>query len=218
MAVTPIEIIVMLVGLIFAYGAFSFVWFPGNLLYDIAESVAIGGYCLFGLFTVIDTIWATFLVPIGQGTKIFLIIPVITGILVFSRWTKYRWMARYPVAVSSGVGLGVLFAQTIRADILTQLQYSITDAITGNPDLITGWLMAVVLACVIVYYTFSKTYSSIFYERGSRGWWISRIARLAMYAAFGFGYQAIFVNEGLGDFVNTLMALVRRPIDALIGA
>ncbi len=46
------------------------------------------------------------------------IIPLLIGLSVLTRLTKYRWAARYSVSILSGIGVGVVFGLTIRANIL----------------------------------------------------------------------------------------------------
>jgi hypothetical protein len=105
-AIDPsLEFIVGLISMILALISFSYAFHARGIFFIIPESIYIGSITAHALLGIYKGLKATAFDYIGQG-QLLLIIPLIIGALAFTRLTKYRWAARYPVALNKGEGKG----------------------------------------------------------------------------------------------------------------
>ncbi|MCW4037640.1 MAG: hypothetical protein NWF13_02760 [Candidatus Bathyarchaeota archaeon] len=143
-----------------------------------------------------------------------LIIPVIIGALAFTRLTKYRWAARYTIAIMSGVGTGVVFSASVKAQIMSTIQKVVGGVITGTPDPISAWVTFIPMILTPLAFTYSMKYS---------GWLLKGRGRHLFTA--GRTFFMIFVGGRMGELAGTsLMGYIGgvgvmylyRPITALM--
>ena len=88
-----------------------------------------------------------------------LIIPLLIGALAFTRLTKYRWAARYTIAIMSGVGTGVVFSASVKAQIMSTIQTVVGGVVTGTPDPISAWVTFIPMILTPLAFTYSMRYS-----------------------------------------------------------
>ena len=159
-------------------------------------------------FSIVNTLKSQLVNPL-------MIIPFIIGILAYTRWTKYRWLARYPIAVLSGIGLGVTVGSTIRGQIIAGMIQVIQDVQALNPDPVSAIISLIGVASVLFYFTYSEKYSGPVHE--GRFSTISRIGRIFLFAGFGYLYASTFVAEGVDALSSTVIVIFLRTIRALQG-
>jgi uncharacterized protein YacL len=188
----------------------SYGWVGGWIGYEISEAVLIGGGATVALFATYNSIRGS-----TSAGGVLVLIPVIIGIMAFSRLTRYRWLARYPVSIVSGVGVGVVFGLTLRAQVINAGISTIQDILAGKPDPYSAWLVLIAVALTLLYFTYSERYSGIFHEKFS---YIARSGRLFMFAAFGYLYGKTFVNEGIDRLTKYLIFTVKRTVDYFIAS
>ena len=204
----PLEIIIMFGGVFLALGTFSYAFIGETKWFAISESVFIGGGIAMAGFAIVNTLTSQFTSPI-------MIIPFIIGILAYTRWTKYRWLARYPIAVLSGIGLGVTVGSTIRGQIIAGMIQVVQDVKTLTPDPISAFISLIGVASVLFYFTYSEKYSGPVHE--GRFSTIARIGRIFLFAGFGYLYASTFVAEGVDALSSTIIVIFLRTIRALQG-
>lgn len=143
-----------------------------------------------------------------------LIIPVLIGALAFTRLTKYRWAARYTIAIMSGVGTGVVFSASVKAQIMSTIQKVVGGVVTGTPDPISAWVTFIPMILTPLAFTYSMRYS---------GWLLKGRGRHLFTA--GRTFFMIFVGGRMGELAGTsLMGYIGtigvmylyRPITALM--
>lgn len=143
-----------------------------------------------------------------------LIIPVLIGALAFTRLTKYRWAARYTIAIMSGVGTGVVFSASVKAQIMSTIQKVVGGVITGTPDPISAWVTFIPMILTPLAFTYSMRYS---------GWLLKGWGRHLFTA--GRTFFMIFVGGRMGELAGTsLMGYIGgvgvmylyRPLTALL--
>jgi len=175
---TLTEILITWLGAIFAIFGFSYIWFEDSRPFAFGENLYIGGVCAYTFFVVASSLKTSAVDPIAAG-RVTLIIPIILGILVFSRFTRYRWLARYPIAVLAGIGVGIVFGLIIRSQILKQIEGTINNIMTGSPDPISSILILIGSLTALSYFTYGREHT------GGFGIMV-KVGRIFLMASFGF--------------------------------
>ena len=143
-----------------------------------------------------------------------LIIPLLIGALAFTRLTKYRWAARYTIAIMSGVGTGVVFSASVKAQIMSTIQKVVGGVVTGTPDPISAWVTFIPMILTPLAFTYSMRYS---------GWLLKGRGRHLFTA--GRTFFMIFVGGRMGELAGTSLLgyigtigvmYLYRPITALM--
>jgi hypothetical protein len=229
------ELALMLLAVMFALFSFSYIFKGWNIFFTTSEHVYLAGNTAIVLFTMINTLWSSGFQPLTQG-RITLIIPILIGILYFTRLTRYRWLSRYPVAVLGGIGLGLIVAQTIRPSIINAADLSIGNimaAITygavgsglagsvktgsySSPlggltwgqqwEIFSAVIMIVCELVVLVYFTYSIQYSNIFHKGKLR--WVATLGKFVL--LFSLGQQ--WTGSAIGTGITMYIYWVRRPL------
>jgi hypothetical protein len=208
-----VETILMVIGTIFYFITISFVFFGDHLLFLFAEHMFIGATTAFGIF-VVATSLSDFALSISAG-RVALIIGFIFGILVFTRLTKYRWSARYPVAMLSGIGIGVVFGLTMRSQILNGIVATVSNLATGSPDPISALVLAVFMTLILLHFTYSQRFSGIYHT--GRLAIVERVARICLMFVCGHLFTVVMLAEGVDALAKQLL-VIKRTFDVLGGA
>jgi hypothetical protein len=211
------EIIIMLAGIAIGIMGLSLLFFGPTYAFVFAEHWLIGGYAAIGLAGNIEGLQTTAIAHIIKG-RWPLIIPLIIGFLVFTRWTRFRWAARYPVAVMSGVGVGAIAGLTIRGQLISMVADTAGElAKLQGPapfrDPISAIIMVVGVVTVLTYFLYSVTFSRPFHQGRTR--WISKIGRYYMLVAAGYLWSKIFLNEAVDVTSNIFNMWVRRTVQTI---
>ena len=195
------------IGFVLATFFFSFLWLGDSIFYDISERFFVSATVCFSFFAAVTSLRSS----LGDVTNNpLLIVPVIIGLFAFSRLTRYRWMARYPVSILSGVGLGLAFGLTLRSSVIAGAAKSIEYLTQGNlmGGHLSGFLFWFGFITTISYFMYSKMYSGVFHEPRGKLYWFMRIGRIFMMASFGW-------IMGLGqpnNPINYIVIIVRRML------
>jgi len=101
---------------------YSFI-FVDNPFYKFAEHAYVGVAAAYGMVLQIDNmIRPTVKNYIGRDGKYYLIIPIILGLLIYTRYFKsISYLSRYCVSFMVGVGAGVVLARDFRSSFVVQL-------------------------------------------------------------------------------------------------
>jgi len=138
-------------------GVLSYLFKAPNPFYDLVEAIFIGVGTGNIVLVTLNTINTTGIKAIMAG-RFLMIIPVIVGLLMFTRLTKeYAWMSRYSVSIMVGVGLGVLIVPAIKVSLLTQLIATIEPLtkITDVGSFITSIVLLIGVASSLGYFIFT---------------------------------------------------------------
>ncbi len=101
----------------------SLVW-KENPFYRSAEHLYVGVSAGHAVVMAYNNVRDTAIQPIKSGQMVW-IIPMILGILLYARYTKSSWVARYPVSVMVGIGTGVAVRGAIHGDFTQQIAATI---------------------------------------------------------------------------------------------
>lgn len=123
-----------------------------------------------GCFIAIAAVFNAFVVIRSVITKIsinsFMIIPFLIGALAFTRLTRYRWAARYTIAIISGVGAGVVFPMSVKTQIMLPIQKTVEGVLTGTPDPLSAWITFIPMVVTPLAFVYSTRWSGWLH----RGW------------------------------------------------
>ena len=189
---------------------FSYAFHQKGRLFVVPEGIYIGAFCAHSFIQIYRSLQATAFQFIAAG-QVLLIIPVIVGILAFSRLTKYRWLARFPVALLSGAGVGALWGLSIRGQLLAPITDTVT-VLQGSADWFSKMIYVVLLIPIIVMFLYSRTFSNITHERTGRLYYLQRFGRLAFMVIVGYQLQPY----GFTAPIRFLQTVVKPVIDQVI--
>lgn len=174
-----------------------------NPIYKMAESLLIGvsiGYML--TITWSNTIMSMVFNPLFSGEDYTLIIPLILGLMMLSRFSsKLSFLSRIPIAVMIGSGAGVAIPAMLYRRTIKQLSATVTPLITESGWLdISGLIVIVGLLSTLGYFYFSRE------QKGAFG----KVAKLGTYFLmifFGttFGYT---VMSRMSTFIGRMEFLL----------
>jgi len=203
------EMTLMLFGTFLATVAALFPWFEDNHFFLLAQNWYIGASCALGFFVVYRQLVSLAVSPISMG-HFSLIIAVFLGVLVFTRLTKFRWLARYATSVITGVALGVSVGPTVSSALVAPIRDTVSDIATLSPDPLSSIIRLFVFIICITYFLYSIKYS----YRFNTGRWaiVNKLAHYCLYAVFGYLLSKVLLRESFGWLSNLAVAGWRRTI------
>lgn len=177
--------------------------YKDNPIYRIAESWLIGlsiGYTLviFWQTTLVDNLFN----PLFGDGKLVMILPLILGLLMFSRFSKKgAWMSRIPIAFMIGAGAGVAIPAMLYARTLKQVSSTIMPLIGENTVFNFEALVVIVgLLSTLAYFYFSREHKGI----------MGKTAKLGTY------FLMIFFGTTFGYTVMSRMSTFIGRVDFLL--
>jgi hypothetical protein len=209
----PYEIVIMLLGVAFAMMGTSLLFLGYNIAFNFIEHFIIGGsgaVSLIGYMRSLDKSAFQYI----AGGRVLLIVPLVIGLLVFTRWTKFRWLARYPTSMLIGIGVGLIAGLAIRSQIINMASMTMINLATLSPDPLSAIIMVVGVVTVLTYFLYSRTYSYEFHQ--GRFAIVARIGRIFLMCAAGFLWCRIFINEAIDPLVSRNIVWFRRTINELM--
>lgn len=177
----------------------SLVW-KENPFYRSAEHLYVGVSAGHAVVMAYNNVRDTAIQPIKSGQMVW-IIPMILGILLYARYTKSSWVARYPVSVMVGIGTGVAVRGAIHGDFTQQI------AATIKVGSVNDILLLLFVIASLHYFFFSRELRgpvSILPQSGRM------VLMVAFGAAFGttvMGRMALLIGRiqfVLGDWLGIL--------------
>jgi hypothetical protein len=213
MPVTELELIMAIVGSSLAIGSYSFVFFGDHLLYSINENLYMAGGIVYSLFAIQTQLQGSVFNQIAAGhwTVIF---PLLIGLSVFTRLTKYRWAARYSVSILSGIGVGVTFGLTIRSQILIPVSATAEGLMKLSPDPLSAIIVFAGTLLSFTYFLYSRKYATPFWT-GKLGF-MAKYGRYFLYASFGYLFGKIYINESLDSVADFWVNYVWKTVLTII--
>jgi lipoprotein signal peptidase len=165
---------------------FSFLY-KDNPFYKFAEHLFVGvsaGYTI--ALTYHQLIKNKIVYPLAEADSfwsvLLVLIPTVTGLLMFSRFIpKYRWLIRWPLAFTIGIGAGASIPRIMQSFIFVQAEATLQPFTTINSIVITIGVL-----CTLIYFFFSVEH------KGPVGV-VSKIGTFFLMVSFGaaFGYTVM---------------------------
>jgi hypothetical protein len=213
MSLPPTEVGLNVIGAILAWVMVSYAFVGDSYPLIFGESFYIAGTVVYALFEIYRTFQASVVTPISLG-RVWLIIPVLIGLLAFTRLTRYRWAARYPVVIMSGIGIGLFFGLNLRAQILDPIAQTIGELATAKPDLGSSIVMFVGVITVLTYFLYSARYSNVFHEKSGRLYYVMRLGRLIFMVSIGY-LIAFIMQLAFRQVSDVIWVAGKRIVDML---
>lgn len=192
------------VTVIFYVGVLSFYLYKETPLFRIAENIAIG--VALGNATVValkylnDVAWTPGIIR-GQDTLFWGACLVFGGLTLVRFPRKYAWLARWPLALVVGTGLGVGLRGAVDAQLVKQVIATITPVVGGSITPIDNLVMAVITLTIVAYFIFTREH------KGPLGP-VSKVARYAMMMTLG-GAAGNIIFTRLAWLVMILTAILK---------
>src|SRR2546427_8330412 len=170
-------------------GIFSFLY-KDNPAYKLCEhlfvGVSAGYYVVLNYFSVVRP---NLLDPLVQGDghggrDFFLLVPLVLGILLFSRFfPKGDWLSRWSIALSLGVYPALRITGFGQGDFVEQIHGTMLPLwVAGNPGATIGnWILVVGLLTTLIFFFFSKEH------KGALGG-TARVGVYFLMVSFGASY------------------------------
>ena len=152
---------------------YSFLY-KDNPIYRIAESLLVGvsvGFLLVVTFetTLIPKAVDPMVASFSGGSRfldfLFILIPVILGLLMFARFVpRFAWLSRVALALYIGFGAGASIPANMQSLILKQIEATIRPFLTINSiwSLLNSFVILLGLISTISYFFFSKAHAGKF--------------------------------------------------------
>lgn len=191
----------VLIAGILTLAIYSFLY-RDNPFYRAAESWLIGlsiGYIL--VINWQKAVVGLLLVPLFQDGHLWLIIPLVLGLLMFSRFTgKSSWLSRIPIAFMIGTGAGVAIPAMLYARTLKQMSATVMPLWDEGGFNFEALVVMIGLIATLAYFYFSREH------KGPMG----KLAKLGTY------FLMIFFGATFGYTVMSRMSTFIGRIDFLL--
>ncbi|MFH0848271.1 MAG: hypothetical protein V1857_02050 [archaeon] len=192
MAVDLASVIQIWLAALFTIWIYS-IAFRDNVFFKFAEHTFVGAAAGHSIVYGVDNVKRYGLEPLMKGAWVYALV-FLLGIVLYTRYhKKYFWLSRLPLAIMVGIGIGLSMRATVTAEFIVQIQSTAAMKILGV-DAWTGFsnLLFIIIVLAVVYF-FIFTFPRV--HKGGLGI-VSKFARLAMMAAFGYS----FANTVLSRF------------------
>jgi len=202
------EFIAMIGGMFVMFMIGSLAFIGVTPIFAVGEGIYIAIAATFNTWVLIATVQNRI------STNSLLIIPLIIGALAFTRLTKYRWAARYTIAILSGVGTGVVFSASVKAQIMSTIQTVVGGVITGTPDPISAWATLIPMIVTPLAFTYSMRYSGWLHK--GRGRHLFTLGR-TFFLLFVGGRMGELAGTSLMGYIGGVGVMyIYRPLTALL--
>ena len=164
--------------------------YKDNPFFKIATVASVAGGAANGILVNFDNVYLKAFAPILDGTKIWLIIPIVIGILfvgVFDQ--RYKWLARIPTVFMMGISMGAMLTGVMSAQIIGQISDTASALVGGN--LLNGLIILVGVVTSIMYFTYSREQTGVFGNLTTLGRYFL-LASLGPYWAGELGFHMAF--------------------------
>jgi hypothetical protein len=123
--------------------------------------------------------------PLTREGRLLLIVPLIFGLLLFSRFTKkYSWLSRWPMALIIGIYAGITIVGYGSGDLILQIQANLLPLWTDNwLTSVNNILLTVGVITGLIYFFFSKEHKGALGAGAKVGIWFLMIS---FGASFGY--------------------------------
>lgn len=169
-----------------------------NPFYRFVEHVYVGIGAAHSVVMGWEVLQNSAFTPIIDSADYIKIVPVVLGLLLYARYIKGQmWLARYPMAIIVGIGVGLTIKGTIGAMIIQQLRATMLPLNSFDNIVIVFGLLT-----VLMFFYFTRKNTNPIFNASSR------IGRYTMMIAFG----ALFGNAVMGR-----MSLMIGRVQFLLG-
>lgn len=145
----------------FTFSVLSFLW-KDNIYFKFGQQFIVGVVVAHSILTNMRAAYNNALMPIMTQGRIYLVIPLLVGVLAYTRLKRdIAWASKYPVAIMIGVGTGSMVVGTLRGQVIGQISMSITDVFkSANPmDMLNGIIIFVGVVTSLSFFVFTREHT-----------------------------------------------------------
>ncbi len=145
----------------FTFSVLSFLW-KDNIYFKVCQQFIVGVVVAHNILTSMQAVYNNGVRPIIMNAQFTLIIPIIFGILAYTRLQRgISWASKYPVAVMIGVGTGSMVVGTLRGQVIGQISMTITDVFktTNTTDIINGLIIFIGAVTSLSFFIFTREHT-----------------------------------------------------------
>jgi len=167
-------------GALCVFAVYSFLW-KENRFFRAVQNLYVGLAAGYSIVLAVKSIQRQAWVPLTTKGDIWAIVPMILGLLLFTRlFKRYAWVARWPMAFLMGMG-AALSMKAIESDFVRQIQASL---VAWNS--INNLMLSLGTALALTYFFFTFKPNAVTNYAGRAGRWV---LMLCFGAAFGQSVQ-----------------------------
>lgn len=193
--------------------AFVMAWsllYRENFAFRVAENLTIGLFLGFTVYTGLGVIWSRVIMAYsdfaaGSISGLALISMYVAAFLGVLTWTRLyeptQWLARWPLAVLTGLGTGIAVRGAVEAQIVEQLV--MPNWAAGGLATINAILIAIGTLTVLSYFLFTQRQEGPLYATAF-------IGRIFMMVAFGT-MLGLFLMSNIAFAVGQMQTLTAWP-------
>jgi hypothetical protein len=193
--------------------AFVMAWsllYRENFAFRVAENLTIGLFLGFTVYTGLGVIWSRVIqapgdFAAGSISGVALVSVYISFFLGMLTWTRLyeptQWLARWPLAVLTGLGTGIAVRGAVEAQIVEQLV--MPNWAAGGGDTINAILIAIGTLSVLSYFLFTQKQEGPLFVS-------ALVGRIFMMVAFGT-MLGLFVMSNIAFAVGQMQTLMAWP-------
>ena len=189
---------------IFILGIMSWLY-KETPFYRVVEHLFIGTAIGKTIIMSLARVKASTMIPL-MNAKYIILIPVILGLLYYTQLSnEYRWLSRWPIAISIGTGLGVAVRGYVEVSIVTQIVKT-GQLITAGTGIVraNNIILAVFVLLGMLPFFVSVEYKGLIGSRLRIG---SRAGRLVLMSFFGV-VLANNIMSRLGRMAGIMSTLI----------
>jgi len=142
----------------FTFSVLSFLW-KDNPYFKFGQQFIVGVVVAHNILFSMRAVYDNAVIPIMTQGKWMYIIPIILGILMYTRLQRdYAWASKYPTAVLIGVGTGVMITGTLRGQIIDQAKFTVLDVFkAADPmSMLNGIIILVGVVTSVSFFIFTR--------------------------------------------------------------
>jgi hypothetical protein len=154
------DMLFMFIQMVMVLATWSYLY-RDNFFSKAAAEIVISVSTVYFFLSFYDSLWQQAIVPILDGTNLLNIIPIILGLLMFSRLFKgYGWVSSYSYAILLGLGTGATLTTMVQGSITTRISDTVTRpfAATLWQDQLGAWLTVFGVIFSLSYWLFTIEY------------------------------------------------------------
>ncbi|HHY76032.1 MAG TPA: hypothetical protein GX500_04500 [Firmicutes bacterium] len=168
----------------------SFVY-KDNPFYRLVENLYVGVSAGHALVLGWGNIRDLALVPMVRDGKWVLVIPVILGLMLYTRYfKKLAWLSRIPLAVMMGIGTGLAISGTVGSQIVNQVRANLVKLNT-----IDNIIIVVGTFAVLAYFFFMAEHKGALGVLAGGGRYLMMVAFGAAFGSTVMGRMSLFIGR-----------------------
>lgn len=180
----------------------SGILYRDNIFSSAVEHIFVGSSSGYFVYIAIKTLADIAFRPIAQDGKLILLVPVLLGVMLYSRYVKrIAWMSRWGTSFLVGVGSGLAIFASIKSQLIAQVNATMVPLKTIN-----NVIMLVAVLSILAYFFFT------FKRKGTAFSSLSYAARLMMMLTFGVSFGNVVMGR-----ISLLLGVLQKLLGDWLG-